>query len=57
MTIGTDAYTTGPSDPVLQSLVILLIFVLLGIMACLTTLILAAYWDHFVTVLYFDSKF
>ena len=57
MTIGTDAYTTGLSDLVLQSLVILLIFVLLGIAAHVTALILAAYWDHFVTVLYFDSKF
>jgi hypothetical protein len=57
MTIGKDAYTTGPSDPILQSLIILLIFVLLGIAAHVTTLILAAYWDHFVMVLYFDSKF
>ena len=56
-TIGTDTYTTGPSDPVLQSLVILLIFMLLGIAARVTTLILAAYWDHFMTVLYLDSKF
>ena len=57
MTIGTDAYTTGLSDPVLQSLVILLIFVLLGIAAHVTALALAAYLDHFVMVLYFDSKF
>ena len=57
MTIGTDAYTTGLSDPVLQSLIILLIFVLLGIVARVTALVLAAYWDHFVMVLYFDSKF
>ena len=57
MTIGTDTYTTGLSDPVLQSLIVLLIFVLLGIAARVTALILAAYWDHFMTVLYFDSKF
>ena len=57
MTIGQDAYTTRPSDLVLQSLVILLIFVLLGIAACVTALVLADYWDHFVMVLYFDSKF
>ena len=56
-TIGQSAYTTGPSDPVLNSLIVLLIFVLLGIVARVTALILAAYWDHFVTVLYFDSKF
>ena len=57
MTIGIDAYPTGPSDLVLQSLVILLIFMLLGIAACMTTLVLAAHWDHFVTVLYFNSKY
>jgi len=57
MTIGQDAYTTRPSDQVLQSLVILLIFVLLGIAARMTALILADYWDHFMTVLYFNSKF
>jgi hypothetical protein len=56
-TIGTDAYTTGLSDPVLQSLIILLTFVLLGIAAHVTALILAAYLDHFMMVLYFDSKF
>jgi hypothetical protein len=57
VTIGQNAYTTGLSDPVLQSLIVLLIFVLLGIAARVTALILAAYWDHFMTVLYFDSKF
>jgi hypothetical protein len=35
----------------------LLIFVLLGIVARVTALIAAAYLDHFVTVLLFDSKF
>ena len=44
-------------DPVLQSLVLLLIFILLGLAAWLTALIAAAYWDHFVMTLYFDSKF
>jgi hypothetical protein len=43
VTIGRDTYTTGLSNPVLQSLIILLIFVLLGIAACVTALILAAY--------------
>jgi hypothetical protein len=57
MAIGTDAYTTRPSDLVLYSLTILLIFVLLGIAACMTALILAAYLDHFAMVLYFNSKF
>ena len=42
---------------VLQALVIALIFVLLGLTACATALILQAYWNHFVQVLYFDSKF
>jgi hypothetical protein len=55
VTIGQSTYTTGPSDPVLNSLAILLIFVLLGLAARVTAL--AAYWDHFVTVLYFDSKY
>jgi hypothetical protein len=44
-------------DPVLQALVIALIFVLLGLTACATALILQAYWNHFVQVLYLDSKF
>jgi hypothetical protein len=44
-------------DPVLQALIIALIFVLLGLMACATTLILRAHWDHFVQVLQFNSKF
>jgi hypothetical protein len=44
-------------DLVLQALVIVLIFVLLGLTACATALILQAYWNHFVQVLYFDSKF
>jgi len=44
-------------DPVLQTLVIALIFVLLGLTAHATALILRAYWDHFVQVLEFDSKF
>ena len=44
-------------DPVLQALVITLIFVLLGLTACATALILQAYLDHFMQVLYFDSKF
>jgi len=42
---------------VLQALVITLIFVLLGLTACATALILQAYWNHFVQVLYFNSKF
>jgi hypothetical protein len=41
----------------LNSLIVLLIFVLLGLAARVTALALAAYWDHFVMVLYFDSKF
>ena len=44
-------------DLVLQALVIVLIFVLLGLTARATNLILQAYWDHFVEVLYFDSKY
>jgi hypothetical protein len=44
-------------DPVLQALVIALIFVLLGLTARATALILRAYWNHFVQVLEFDSKF
>ena len=44
-------------DPVLQALIITLIFVLLGLTACATNLILRAYWDHFVEVLTFDSKY
>jgi multisubunit Na+/H+ antiporter MnhC subunit len=48
---------TRQNDPVLQTLIIALIFVLLGLTACATALILRAYWDHFVQVLYFDSKF
>jgi hypothetical protein len=44
-------------DPVLQALVIALMFVLLGLTARATALILRAYWNHFVQVLYFDSKF
>jgi hypothetical protein len=51
-TIGNDVF----DDPILQSLVLLLTFVLLGLAARLTALIAAAYWDHFVTTLYFDSK-
>jgi hypothetical protein len=43
-------------NPELQALLIALIFVLLGLTACATNLILRAYWDHFVGVLYFDSK-
>jgi len=44
-------------DTVLQTPVIALIFVLLRLTACATALILRAYWDHFVQVLEFDSKF
>jgi len=44
-------------DPVLQALVIVLIFVLLGLTTHATALILHTYWNHFVQVLYFDSKF
>jgi hypothetical protein len=44
-------------DPVLQTLIIMLIFVLLGLTAHATNLILQAYWNHFVEVLTFDSKY
>jgi multisubunit Na+/H+ antiporter MnhC subunit len=44
-------------DPVLQALVITLIFVLLGLTAQATNLILRAYWDHFMEVLKFNSKY
>jgi hypothetical protein len=44
-------------DPVLQALIIALIFVLLVLTARATNLILQAYWDHFVGVLTFDSKY
>jgi multisubunit Na+/H+ antiporter MnhC subunit len=44
-------------DPVLQALIIALIFVLLGLTARATNLILRAYWDHFMEVLTFDSKY
>jgi hypothetical protein len=42
---------------VLQALIIVLIFVLLGLTAHATALILRAYWNHFVQVLHFNSKF
>ena len=48
---------TRQNDLVLQALVITLIFMLLGLTACATALILQAYWDYFMQVLYFDSKF
>jgi len=48
---------TKQNDLVLQALVIALIFVLLGLTAHATALILQAYWDHFMQVLYFNSKF
>jgi hypothetical protein len=57
MTISIDAYITGLRDPVLQSLIILLVFMLLALAACVTALITMAYWDHFVMILYLDSKF
>jgi hypothetical protein len=44
-------------DLVLQALVIVLIFVLLRLTAHATALILRAYWNHFMQVLYLDSKF
>ena len=44
-------------DLVLQALIIALTFVLLELTAHATALILRAYWNHFVQVLYFDSKF
>jgi hypothetical protein len=44
-------------DLVLQALIIALIFVLLGLTARVTNLILRAYWDHFVEVLTFDSEY
>jgi multisubunit Na+/H+ antiporter MnhC subunit len=50
-----NAYKTGQNDPVLQALVITLIFVLLGLAAHVTALIALAYWDHFVIILYFNS--
>jgi hypothetical protein len=50
-------HMTRQNDPVLRALVITLIFVLLRLTAHATTLILCTYWDHFVQVLYFDSKF
>ena len=37
-------------DPVLQALIIVLIFVLLGLTACAMALILQAYWNHFMHV-------
>jgi hypothetical protein len=48
---------TGQNDPVLSAFTILLIFVLLALAAHVTALIAHAYWDHFIMVLYFDSKF
>jgi hypothetical protein len=44
-------------DPMLQTLIIALIFVLLGLTAHATTLILRAYWNHFTQVIFFNSKF
>jgi hypothetical protein len=44
-------------DLVLQTLVIALIFVLLGLIAHATALILRAYWNHFTQVILFDSKY
>ena len=49
-------HMTRQNDLILQALVITLIFVLLGLTACAIALILQAYWDHFVQILYFDSK-
>ena len=48
---------TRQNDPVLQAFTILLIFVLLGFAACVTAFIAHVYWDHFVMVFYFNSKF
>jgi len=42
---------------VLQALVVALIYILFTLAACMTALIALAYWDHFVQVLYFGSKF
>jgi hypothetical protein len=50
-------HMTEWNDLVLQALIIALIFMLLGLTAHATALILRAYWDHFMQVLYFDSKF
>jgi hypothetical protein len=48
---------TRQNDPVLWALIIVLIFVLLALVAHVIALIAHMYWDHFVKVLYFDSKF
>jgi hypothetical protein len=47
----------GQNNLVLQAFVIALIFVLLGLIARATALILREYWDHFATILYLDSKY
>ena len=47
----------GLNDPVLHALVVILFYVLFALAACMTALITLAYWDHFMTILYFNSKF
>jgi len=48
---------TGQNDLVLPALTVLLILVLLALAARVTAPIAHTYWDHFVMVLYLDSKF
>jgi hypothetical protein len=44
-------------DPVIRALAVTLIYILFALAAHITALILLLYWDHFIQVLYFDSKF
>jgi hypothetical protein len=44
-------------NPVVRALAIALIYILFALVARMTALILLSYWDHFIQVLYFNSKF
>ena len=46
----------GVAILVVTALVVVLIYVLFTLAAHITALIALAYWDHFVQILYFDSK-
>jgi hypothetical protein len=47
----------GLNNLVLHTLVVILLYVLFSLAAHVTALIALAYWDHFVMILYLNSKF
>jgi hypothetical protein len=49
--------TTRLDDPVTRALAIALIYIAFTLAAHVVALLTLAYWDHFVQVLLFDSKF